>query len=183
MVRRKSARALSADQGTILFMGKRAMLACIHAAHSPEVTCDRDGGATACPENWEIRDLWIVEARPRGFAGGSSQTLQSRTVIYIDSELWFEPYVDEYDAQGQLWQNHIYWLTYRDRPVPEARVAIYPFKRAFIVGASATDVQSGASTMCYLPGRNTPEPECWYINMGEVTRDFFDTQSMVAAAP
>ena len=31
--------------------------------------------------------------------------------------------------------------------------------------------------MCYLPGQNTPERECWYINMGAVDKDFFTTEA------
>jgi hypothetical protein len=154
----------------------------VHAKHSPEVTCATDGGAIACPENWELRSMYIVETTPR-WKTVNSQALHSKSILYIDGEMWFEPYVDEYDANGELWQNHIYWLTYRDRPVPDARVAIYPFKREFVVGASSTDVQSSMSTMCYLPGQNTPERECWYINMGGVDRNFFTTESMVRAAP
>lgn len=74
--------------------------------------------------------------------------------MYIDSELWFEPYIDTYDQRGQLFRTHIYNTTNRDRPVPDARVAIYPFKRALVVGAVSTDVQTGQATMCYLPGGN-----------------------------
>ncbi len=37
--------------------------------------------------------------------------------------------------------------------------------------------------MCYLPGKETPERECWYIDMGAVDRNFFTTQAMVKAAP
>jgi len=103
-------------------------------------------------------------------------------VLYVDGEMWFEPYVDKYDPEGQLWTNNIYWLTYRDRPVPDARIAIYPFKREFVVGASATDEQSGVTTMCYLPGQDTPERECWYINMGAVDRSFFTPIAMALAA-
>jgi len=51
------------------------------------------------------------------------------------------------------------------------------------VGSARYDVQSGFATMCYLPGQNTPERECWYINMGAVDKDFFTTESMVKAAP
>ena len=163
-------------------LGQKTMLASVHAIHSPEVTCPTDGGASACPENWELRSMYIVQTKPR-WNTVNSQALHAKSILYIDSEMWFEPYVDEYDANGQLWQNHIYWLAYRDRPVPDARIAIYPFKREFVVGASSTDVQSGMSTMCYLPGQNTPERECWYINMGAVDRDFFTTASMVRAAP
>ncbi len=163
------------------FLGDRTMLGVVNAAHSPEVTCMTDGGGSACPENWELRRMYVVEADPRN--ADNSQALQSRTILYIDSEVWYPLYEDAYDRAGQLWQNHIYWLTYRDRPVPDARVAIYPFKRGFVVGAAATDEQTGMAAMCYLPGHDTPEKECWYINMGEVGRDFFTPQAMKLAAP
>jgi hypothetical protein len=84
---------------------------------------------------------------------------------------------------GQLFLSHIYWLANRDRPVPDARVAIYAFKREFVVGAVSTDIQSGQATMCYLPGIETPERECWYSNMGAVDKDFFTTDAMVKEAP
>jgi len=161
------------------FLGEKNMLACVNAAHSPEVRCPTDGGASACPENWELRHVYVVEATPRA---GHINALDSRTIVYLDSEVWFEPFIDTYDRQGQLFRSHIYWLANRDRPVPDAKVAIYPFKRSFVVGAVSTDVQSGQATMCYLPGRETPERECWYINMGAVDKSFFTTDAMVRAA-
>jgi hypothetical protein len=162
------------------YLGEKNMLACVHAEHSPEVRCPTDGGASACPEAWEIRHMYLVEATPRR---NIINALDAKTMIYMDSEMWFEPYIDTYDRKGQLWRAHIYWLAYRDRPVPDAKVAIYPFKREFVVGAVSTDVQSGQATMCYLPGIETPERECWYINMGAVDKNFFTTDAMVAAAP
>src|SRR5260370_15216144 len=39
------------------FLGERAMLAVAHAEHSPELKCATDGGASACPEAWEMRHL------------------------------------------------------------------------------------------------------------------------------
>jgi len=159
------------------------MLGCVHAKNSPEVTCPSDGGATACPENWEMRHMYIVNATPRRDAKGSRGALDKNTVLYLDSEVWYEPYIDTYDQKGQLWRTHVYWLAYRDRPVPDARVAIYPFKREFVVGAASVDTQGGLSTMCYLPGQNTPERECWYINMGAVDKSFCTVQAMTQAAP
>ncbi len=165
------------------FLGSRDMLACVHAAHSPEITCPYDGGATACPESWEMRHMYIVDAVPRSGRGGDSNALDRDTVVYLDAEAWFQPYIDTYDQKGHLWRTHIYWLTYRDRPVPDARVAVYPFKREFVVGAASIDVQGNISTMCYLPGQHTPERECWYINMGAIDKDFCTVKAMVAAAP
>jgi len=161
------------------FLGEKEMLACIHAEHSPEVACPTDGGASACPEAWEYRHMYILEAKPRY---GIVNTLQGRNMLYMDSEVWFEPYVDTYDQKGQLFQNFMYLLTQRDRPVPDAKIAIYPFKRSFVVGSSSLDCQSLQSSMCYLPARDTPERECWYINMGAVDRTFFTANSMQEAA-
>ena len=162
------------------FVGEKEMLLCVHAAHSPEVTCPTDGGASTCPEDWEMRHVYIVSAKPRSAKG---EALDKDSLIYIDSEVWFPPCVDTYDRKGELWRSNIYTLAYRDRPVPDARVAIYPFKREFVVGANRVDLQSGFSTMCYLPAQNTPERECWYINMGAVDKNFCTVQAMTQAAP
>jgi hypothetical protein len=43
------------------------------------------------------------------------------------------------------------------------------------VAAGSTDVQSGAASVCYLPGQETPERETWYINMCSVDKNFFTT--------
>jgi hypothetical protein len=51
-----------------------------------------------------------------------------------------------------------------------------------VVGAASTDVQSSMVTMCYLPGMETPERECWYINMGAVDKSFFTQEAMVRQA-
>jgi hypothetical protein len=161
------------------FLGERQMLACAHAAHSPEQVCDSDGGATACPDDWEMRRQWMVEVTPR--PERIQGILQSKTIVYVDAEMWFSPYMDSYDQRGELWKTQIYLMTVRDRPVPEAKVAIYPFKRQFNLAAASIDLQTGVSTSCYLPGRETPERECWYINMGAVNKTFISTDAMVKA--
>ncbi len=171
------------EQYTYKFLGEREMLASAHAEHSPEETCPYDGGATACPEAWELRHMYIVEATPRTGLGEAGSALDKYTNVYVDTELTYEPYIDTYDQKGNLWRAHIYWLAYRDRPVPDARVAIYPFKREFVVGSASIDVQGNYSSMCYLPGQHTPERECWYINMGAVDKDFISVKAMVASAP
>ncbi len=161
------------------FLGERNMLGVVHAKNSPEHPCPTDGQSTACNEDWEMRHLYVVEVTPR--PDKTSGILQSKTIVYIDGELWFNPYVDSYDRRGELWKTQVYLSTYRDRPVPDAKVAIYPFEREFILASSSIDVQTGHVTTCYLPGPDTPERECWYINMGAVDRDFCTTDAMVKA--
>jgi hypothetical protein len=165
------------------FLGEKEMLSVVHAEHSPEIRCQTDNGTSACPEAWEMRHLYVLEVTPRREIGAAPSTLDSKTIVYSDSEVLYPSYVDTYDRAGQLYGSNIYFLANRDRPVPDAKVAIYPFKREFVVGAVSTDVQSGEATMCYLPGLETPERECWYINMGAVDKNFFTTESMAKAAP
>ena len=161
------------------YLGDKSMLACAHAQNSPAQPCKTDGGATSCGDDWEMRHLYVVEVTPR--PERIQGVLQSKTIVYVDGEGWFNPYVDSYDQKGELWKTQIYLNTYRDRPVPDAKIAIYPFKREFIVAASSIDVQSGISTTCYLPGFDTPERECWYINMGAVDKSFFTTEALTKA--
>jgi hypothetical protein len=64
--------------------------------------------------------------------------------------------------------------------VPDAKVAIYPFKRVFQVNGTSTNIQTGLSSFCDLPTPGAPEKECWYINMGAVDRQMFTVEAMVA---
>jgi hypothetical protein len=163
------------------FLGEKTMLASIAASHVPEVTCPTDGGASACPERWELRRTYVVEGIVRH--DRVPQELFGRHVMYIDAEAQCIMYQDLYDRGGELWKNYISWMAYRDRAVPDARVAIYPFKRVFQAGASIDDLKGGFASMCYLPAQDTAERECWYINMGAVDKSFFTVQALTAAAP
>ncbi len=162
------------------YLGEKQMLGAINDPQEPPPTCPTDGGSSHCPTNWEMRHMYILEgvARPERLPGD----LYSKHVLYIDSEADFGLYQDQYDRKGQLFINYTSWLKYADRVRPDARVAIYPFKRLFQSGSSSTDVQSGLSTVCYHPGYDTAEKECWYINMGAVDRTFFDPDAMVRSA-
>jgi hypothetical protein len=164
------------------FLGIRPMLACIHAANSPAKPCPFDGHRTVCPENWEMRNLYVIEATPKPFTHfqriGSDPPVISKRVLYIDSEAWLITASDQYNRKGELWKTLAIFNAYRDRPVPDARIAIYPFRRTFQTAMADEDLQDGFSTVAYTPGPNADEHECWYINMGNVTRQFFDPDTM-----
>ena len=159
------------------FLGEKQMLACVHAKNSPEIACRNDGGRTICPENWEMRHLYVVEgdAKP-----GYNFTIPKR-ILYIDSEGWFITASDQYDHEGKLWKTIATFQTYRDRPVPDATVAIYPYKRIFQLGLADEDLQTGASSVVYMPGPQSPERECWYIDMGTIDNSFFAPDKIEAA--
>jgi hypothetical protein len=160
------------------FLGHKQMLASVNAANSPATRCV-DNGTASCAENWELRQLYIVEASPRNAANAGGA---AKTDIYIDGEAWFPPYVDTFSASGELNQTSIYTLANRDRTTSDAAVAVYPFKRTFVVAVETQDLKQGTLIKCYFPGPDAPDREGWYINMGTTQQDFFLTQAMIRAA-
>lgn len=156
------------------FLGDKEMLACVHARNSPAIGCALDGARTICPEDWEKRHIFVVQADEKP---GKDLSI-IRRVLYIDSEGWFITASDQYDRKGELWKTIAAYHTYRDRPVPDARIAIYPYKRIFQVALADEDIQSGASSIVYMPGPHSPERECWYIDMGVVDKQFFMPQAL-----
>ena len=82
------------------------MLASVEAANSPAQPCASDGGRTVCPENWEMRHLYVIEAtaKPRSAIGGN--VIIPKRILYVDSEGWFITASDQFDNNGQLWKTH-----------------------------------------------------------------------------
>ena len=159
------------------FLGERDMLACVHAKNSPEEACPTDYGHTICPENWEMRHLYIIEATAKP---GVRVAIPKRT-FYIDSEGWMITASDQWNTDGSMWKTLVIYYTFRDRPVPDAKVAIYPFPRIFQLGLVDANIQTQASTAVFMPGRHSPERECWYIDMGAVDPSFFNPNALKEA--
>jgi hypothetical protein len=156
------------------------MLAAVDIHHGVDVRCPTDGGASHCPDAWQLRRLYMIEAKAR--PGRFASSLYSREIIYLDSEADFPMFVDMYDHRGELMNNYTSWMNYADRARSDSRIAIYPFKREFQVGSSTVNVQSGFSSVCYHPSMNAPSAEGWFINMGAVDRDWFTPEAMARAA-
>jgi hypothetical protein len=172
--------AAKIEDYTYKLIGEKPMLACVRAETSPARPCPYDGYRTICPENWEIRRLYIVQADAKKNSYFYGPAIPRR-ILYIDSEGWFVTASDQYDRSGQLWKTIASFYAYRDRPVPDARVAIYPFKRMFQLAMVDQNVQDGFSSVVYSPGRETEERDCWYINMGVISKAFFEPTAMSRA--
>jgi len=164
-------------------LGIKPMLASVHAANLPAKPCQFDNNRSVCPENWEIRQIYVIEAnaKPQSWHQmiGSDGVLIRKRILYIDSEAWFITASDQYDRGGKLWKTIATFNTYRDRPVPDAKVAIFPFKRIFQTALIDEDLQSGYSTVVYMPGHESEDPECWYINMGTISKQALDPNRMM----
>ncbi len=162
------------------FLGEKTMLGALHVVDDPGNVCPTDGGGSVCPAEWELRRVYVIETRAN--PARNNNDLYSRHVVYIDAEADVVLSHDMYDRAGELMVNFTNWLTYRDRPVPDAKIAIYPYKRLFQVNGTSTNIQTGLSSFCDLPTPGAPERECWYINMGSVSAADFTTDAMVKMA-
>lgn len=151
-------------------LGLRPMLASVHAEHSPEPQCPFDNERAICPENWEMRQLYVVEATAKPSAAPRKLTRNGMTIpkriLYIDSEGWFITASDQYDNDGDLWKTLAIFNAYRDRGMPTAHEAIYPFKRMIETAIVDEDIKTGFSTVSYMPGKESEEREGWYIDPG-----------------
>jgi len=167
---------------TYKLLGIRPMLASVHAQHTPAKPCQFDNNRSVCPEAWEIRQLYVIEATAKPLSWhqkiGSNGVLIPKRILYIDAEGWFITASDQYDQQGKLWKTIATFNTYDDRPVRDAKVAIYPFKRMFQTALVDEDIQNGFSTVLYMPGHESEDHESWYINMGIVTKAFLDPHQL-----
>ena len=161
-------------------LGERPMLASVEAANSPATPCANDGARTVCTENWEMRHLYVIEATAKPRTPIGSSVLIPKRILYIDSEGWFITASDQYNPQGQLWKTLVTFNAYRDRPVPDAKVAIWPFKRMFETALVDEDLTDGFSTVVYSPGPERYD-DGMYINMGAIDRSFFTPAKMVQA--
>jgi Protein of unknown function (DUF1329) len=159
------------------FLGERQMLASVHAQNVPAIPCANDNGRSVCPENWEMRNVYVIEATAKPRSPLGEQVSVPKRVLYIDSEGWFITAEDQFNPDGELWKTIVAFHAYRDRATPSARVAIWPFKRMYQTAEVDEDLTTGFSTTVFSPRTDAPS-ECWYINTGAVDKSFFTPANM-----
>jgi Protein of unknown function (DUF1329) len=152
------------------FLGTKRMLACVHAKSMPAQRCSADGGRTICPENWEMRRVYVIEADARKPSYIGDRPPISKRILYIDSQGWFITASDQYDRDGKLWKTLAIFNTVRDRQYPDSKVAVYSFPRVFQTALVDEDVQSGYSTILFTPNPERGHHDTWFINQGIISQ-------------
>ena len=160
-------------------LGEQPMLASVDGS-SPATPCETDGGRSVCPEKWQVRRVYVIEAIAKPHSPVRASVLVPKRVLYIDAEGWFITAADLYDNNGRLWKTIANFQAYSDRATPNTNVAIWPFKRIFQTAMVEEDVTDGFSTVVYTPGLNSHNG--LYVNMGAVDRDFFTPAQMVQSS-
>jgi Protein of unknown function (DUF1329) len=160
-------------------LGEEPILASVDGS-SPATPCESDGGRSVCPEKWQVRRVYVIEATAKKLSPLAATVLVPRRVLYIDAEGWFITASDLYDQNGRIWKTIANFHAYSDRSTPNANVSIWPFKRIFQTAMVEEDVTDGFSTVVYTPGLNSHNGV--YVNMGAVDRDFFTPAQMVQSS-
>ncbi len=151
------------------FLGERDMLAVVHAKSLPAKSCATDGGRTICPEDWEMRHVYVIEADARRPATFADVPAIAKRILYIDSQGWFITASDQYDHYDRLWKTLAIFNTVRDREYPNSKAAVYSFDRLFQTALVDEDVQSGYSTILFTPSPDRPQHDTWFVNQGVIS--------------
>jgi hypothetical protein len=152
------------------FLGEKEMLAVVHAKYLPARQCAADGGRTICPEDWELRHVYVVEADARRPGRFADIPAIAKRILYIDSQGWFITASDQYDHDDKLWKTLAIFNTVRDREYPDSKAAVYSFDRLFQTALVDEDVQSGYSTIFFTPSPERPQHDTWFINQGIISQ-------------
>jgi len=138
---------------------------------------DADGRRrSACPEHGRCATVYVTASRAALWAVRCRVGDRFQDLIYMIQKCGFSRTLTR-TIVAATFRNHIYCWQYRDRPVPDAK-SLSIRSSANSSSAPLRLTCRHEATMCYLPGIETPEKECWYINMGAVDRAFFTTEAM-----
>ncbi len=145
-------------------LGSTAVLACLAADDEPAGFKTGSEGLTLGEEPFELRHAYILEMRPRfDNNNGSSST---RTVIYIDSEVYVWLAAEFYDSKGLTATAMPLW---RMRPSPEGG-SLFDLAGSFYHPESR-----GSFFRSLVPAHNEFNQA---INSGNVTEGAFNPLSM-----
>jgi Protein of unknown function (DUF1329) len=152
------------------FLGIKNMLAVVHARWMPAKQCAADGGRTICPENWEMRKVYVIEADARKPSYIGDRPPISKRILYIDSQGWFITASDQYDRAGGLWKAIVIFNTVRDRQYPDSKSAVYSFPRILQTALVDEDVTDGYSTILFTPNPERGHHDTWFVNQGIISQ-------------
>jgi len=160
------------------YLGEKKMLGTFHGDDFPVKWCPGGGEFVYC-DNWEPRDMWIVEGTSK-----QEQYAYGKRVLFIDKETYWVAYSDIYDKAGQIWKIWLNQYTFRTRATPNYGET-YPDEMPFRPSITMVDMQLTHATRAALPSTKLPNEAGWYFNQGEktgLTEEFFTIAHMISAS-
>jgi len=157
------------------FLGEKKVLASFHAQHFPVKYCPGGGDFVFC-DDWELRDVYVVEGTPL-----YPQYAYGKRLLFIDKETFFIAYSDIFDRAMELWKVWINQYGFRRQARPGTGTE-YPDEMPFNHSVSMVDVQLVHATRAALPSPTFPGEEGWYFNQGSKTglsEEFFTISHLI----
>jgi len=159
------------------YLGEKTILATMHAEHFPVKYCDGVGEFVYC-DNWEKRDVYVVEGVPK-----QAQYAYGKRLLFIDKESYYIAYSDISDRAMQLWKVWINEYGFRKQAIPGS--IVYPSDMPFAHSITMVDMQLNHATRAALPSSKYPGEAGWYFNQGEktgLTEEFFTIAHLIESS-
>jgi hypothetical protein len=155
------------------FLGQRTVLGAMHGKSWP-VKYGEGSGDFAFDDNWEKREVYVVEAKSK-----LPQYAYSKRVIFVDKEAWVIPYTDIYDQAGELWKA---WVNlYRMRTAPFDGAPEEPDVMPWLPSIFMVDMQLDHATRAALPSHRFAREVGWSFNKNVATEDFFTIAALISS--
>ena len=151
------------------------MLASVHAKNTPAKPCQFDNNRSVCPEAWEMRQLYVIEATAKPLSW--HQKIGSGGVLIPEARALHRFGRMVHHRVGSIRRGGKALEDDRDlqhlRRSPGARREGCDLSVQADVPDRAgrrRSCRTGFSSVVYMPGHESDEHESWYINMGIVTK-------------
>jgi hypothetical protein len=127
---------------------------------------------------WEKRQAYVMEG-----ASKLPQYAYSKRVLFIDKEIWENPFSDMYDRAGQLWKVWINNWSFKKEAYPGSTMK-YDEDTAFLPAIVMVDIQLQHATKVSLPSSRFPGEPGFYVHQGTkegTTEDQFTIAELIGS--
>jgi hypothetical protein len=158
-------------------LGEKEMLGAFHTSAFPVkwVEGNADWGFDG---EWEKRKVYVMEGVSK-----LPQYAYSKRVLFIDNEIWENPYSDMYDRAGQLWKVWLNDWSFRKEAYPGSPMK-YDEEVAFLPAIVMVDIQLEHATRASLPSSRFPGEPGFYFHQGAkegTTEDQFTIAELIGS--
>lgn len=157
------------------YLGEKTILASFHADAFPVKYCSGGGDFIFC-DNWEKRQVYVVEGTPK-----LPQYAYGKRLLFIDKETYLVAYSDIFDRSLQLWKVWVNEWSFKKQATSTYGIQ-YPDEMPFQPSITMVDMQLSHATKAALPSAKYPGEQGWYYNQGAkdgATPDFFTVAALI----
>jgi hypothetical protein len=157
------------------YLGDKEIIASFHSEAFPVKYCEGGGDFIFC-DNWEKRQVYVVEGTPK-----FPQYAYGKRLLFVDKETYLIAYSDIFDRSLQLWKVWVNQWSFKKRATSSYGIE-YPDEMPYQPSITMVDMQLNHATRAALPSAKYPSEEGWYFNQGDktgITEEFFTVAHLI----